>query len=264
MKIARLFIYPVKSLGGIEIQTSSVDLRGLVYDRRWVIVDERNRFMSQRENTHLALFKCKIAGAYLEIHNKDSKIQLELFPTPSKFESIQVWDDTIQCGHVSAAADTWLSQALGQPVRLFYQDAQSDRLIDPNYAANKEQTSLSDGYPILILGQASLDQLNNKLETAIDFDRFRPNIVIDTDVPHIEDTWAEIAINNMQAKGVKPCARCVMTTINQTTGDKSAEPLKTLNTYRKQGNKVLFGENFLVISGGQVSVGDHIIVKSKK
>jgi hypothetical protein len=143
---------------------------------------------------------------------------------------------------------------------------ESQRKTDVQYALTGEEiTSFSDGYPILIIGQSSLNDLNNRLENPVNINRFRPNFVFTHGEPFEEDNWHEFTVGNIRFFGVKPCARCIMTTINQETGEKKdKEPLLTLNKYRKAGNKILFGQNVLISQLGTVSVGDDVTVISRK
>lgn len=134
------------------------------------------------------------------------------------------------------------------------------RMVDTEYAKNNETTSFSDGYPFLIIGQSSLDELNSKLSEPLPINRFRPNIVFTAGEPHAEDSWQHITINGIEFFGVKTCARCVVTTINQQTAVAGNEPLKTLAAYRTVNNKVKFGMNLLHKGTGTIKVGDTITV----
>jgi uncharacterized protein YcbX len=144
------------------------------------------------------------------------------------------------------------------PCRLVYMPEDAQRKVDPNYAHGEEITSFSDGFPLLLIGQASLDDLNSRLSQPITMERFRPNIVFTGGIPYQEDEMATFDIAGIRFYGVKPCARCVITTIDILTGEKGKEPLKTLSKYRQRDNKLYFGQNCLHQSGGQIAVGDVI------
>lgn len=261
MKVSSLYIYPIKSLPGIELQSSEVDLRGLKFDRRWMLIDENNRFISQREKSGLLNFKLNLDAYNLIIeHTLDgSRITIPLnFNTSTKVK-ITIWDDTILASHVSSNIDDWFSDKLGIKCRLVFQADEDTRKIDEKYfVSGNEETSFSDGYPILIISEESLRNLNSKCPEAIEIERFRPNIVISNCQSHEEDELKSFEINSLKFVGVKPCARCIMTTINPKTQLKTAEPLKTLNTYRKIGNKIMFGQNVVVHSSGIIKIGDKL------
>ena len=262
LKISHLFIYPIKSLGGIELTSSVVEERGLQYDRRWMLIDEQNRFITQREHSQLALFRTAISSDHLEVFHLSDPLNRILIPLQydqhQRFD-VTVWDDVCPAVAVSIEADQWFSQRLHQSVRLVYMPENSRREIDPDYAFQQEITSFSDGYPILLLGQASLDDLNTKLKDPIGMDRFRPNIVFTGGEAFCEDAMQSITIGDVKMMGVKNCARCIMTTTDQQTGERSSEPLATLSTYRKRNNKIYFGQNVIPVSSGIIRVGDAIL-----
>ena len=272
LKLSEIYIYPIKSLGGIRLEKSNITTRGLENDRRFMLVDESGRFLSQREHPQLALFQTEIEGNFLLIKNKKNgntlKIDTQYSITQSFNHSIivKIWDDITEAIEVNDDASNWFTQALGISTRLVYMPEESQRKTDAQYSLTGEEiTSFSDGYPILIIGQQSLDDLNNRLENPVNINRFRPNFVFTDGNAFEEDDWHEFTIGNIQFFGVKPCSRCIMTTIDQETGEKKGkEPLLTLNRYRKAGNKILFGQNVLINQLGTVKVEDLIEVKSFK
>ncbi|WP_281636347.1 MOSC domain-containing protein [Flavobacterium marginilacus] len=269
LELSEIWVYPVKSLGGIQQQESNVTDRGLELDRRWLLVDADGRFLSQREYPELALFKPEIAGDSLRITQRvlSESIDVQLRPVFSKEEKIEVtvWEDTIEAYEVSKDSSDWFTKLLGFPVRLMYMPDDSERKLDPDYSiTGNEITSFSDAYPFLIIGQSSLDDLNGRLETKVPMNRFRPNFVFTNGEAFEEDNWREFKIGNISFVGVKPCDRCVMTTVDQEKGVVSGkDPLKTLAQYRNFGNKVLFGQNVIGLGLGIVSVGDEVKVLSK-
>ena len=269
LKLSEIYIYPIKSLGGIHLDVANITTRGLENDRRFMLIDENGRFLSQREHPQLAIFQTKIENGFLKITHKKTEqiltinLSQNLQSTPL---SVTIWDDETTAIEVSSEASLWFTQALGIPTRLVYMPEESQRKIDAQYSLTGEEiTSFSDGYPILIIGQSSLDDLNNRLENPVNINRFRPNFVFTHGEPFEEDAWHEFTIGNIRFFGVKPCARCIMTTIDQETGEKKGkEPLLTLNKYRKAANKILFGQNVLISQLGTVSVGDDVTVVSRK
>ena len=264
--ISELLIYPVKSLGGISVKSAVLTDRGFEYDRRFMLIDAHNRFVTQREFPELAFFKTAILGNQLSITDKrdGSSVAVSLIAVEGEQIGVQIWDDHCQAILLDNAIADWFSARLSQPVQLVYMPDESHRPVDPVYADNGELTSFSDGYPVLIIGEESLKGLNARLENPIPMDRFRPNIVFSGGYPHVEDTFNVFRVGGVELHAVKPCARCVMTTTDQETGQRTAEPIKTLLKYRSQHNKIYFGQNLLASNTGEVRLGDHLIVLSTK
>lgn len=269
--LSGLYVYPIKSLGGVAVSQAEVTKHGLKHDRRWMLTDAEGRFLSQREHPEMALLQVNILPEALVISHKIKSLDALTVPLPlqdtyhTQRLSVQIWDDTVEAEGVSPEADAWFSEVLGRACQLVYMPQGVERRVDAAYALNSEDiTSFSDGYPMLIIGQSSLDLLNSKLDEPLPINRFRPNLVFVGAPPHDEDHWYEFWVGIVQFFGVKPCARCVMTTIDQQTGEKNAEPLRTLNTYRKQGNKILFGQNLIPGVSGSIRVGDAVEVLSRR
>ncbi|MCD8739672.1 MOSC domain-containing protein [Mucilaginibacter roseus] len=265
LKVSALYIYPVKSLGGIQLQQAEVTDRGFKYDRRWLLVDIDNRFMTQRDFAAMALLKVAITRDNLLITytpNADT-IHIPFKPqTDDKFD-VTIWESTCPAIRVSDAADAWFSAKLNKPCKLVYMPEDTHRKVDPKYAHNDEITTFADDYPFLLIGEESLNDLNTRLAEALPMNRFRPNIVFSGGEPYAEDLFNEFSINSINFKGVKLCARCVMTTIDQETATKHKEPLKTLAGYRRKGQKIMFGQNLLHNGTGVISVGDSLNIISQ-
>jgi hypothetical protein len=264
LEVSELFIYPIKSLGGISVKSAKTTDRGFQFDRRWMLVDSDNRFLSQREFPEMALLQAQLTGEGLLVQHKVKTTEVVHIPMSAEIEqpvTVQVWSDKCRASHVDPHLDEWFSEMLSRQCRLVYMPDSSKRRVDGRYASNKEITSLSDGYPFLIIGQSSLDDLNARLQVPLPMNRFRPNIVFTGADPFQEDHMKHFSINNIQFYGVKLCARCVITTINQDTASKSQEPLKTLSSYRRKNNKIYFGQNLLHSGEGEVRVGDVITIR---
>lgn len=268
LKIIDLWIYPIKSLAGIQLGEVNVESRGLQYDRRWVLADENGVFVSQREFPEMNFLQPQINGNIMTITHKKgeySDLSFDMSEPDTAEENVTIWDDTCQAKPVDKSADLWFSNFLGKNVRLLYMDENSVRQADQRYAINQsDKVSFADGYPILMISKKSLELLNSKSEEHIPMSRFRANVIVSGESAHIEDQLRKININGLELYGVKPCARCIMTTIDIETGKKGKEPLKALSTYRKLGNKILFGENFIPMSNGKISVGQDIEVLETK
>lgn len=267
LQVSQLFIYPIKSLGGIAISSAMVLERGFAYDRRWMLIDENNCFISQRENATLALLQVELTTEGLKVyHKKNPDIQLPIPFISDNEEKINVtiWEDSCKAKLVSTIADEWFSKTLSIKCRLVYMPDDTIRYVNKNYAFNKEITSFSDDFPFLIIGQSSLADLNEKLEERLPVNRFRPNIVFTGGEPFEEDLMEHFVINSINFFAAKPCARCVITTINQDNAEKEKEPLQTLSGYRAKNNKVLFGQNLIHTGKGVISVGDSIKIIKKR
>lgn len=268
IKIKSLHIYPIKSIGSIDLKESQVTHRGLTYDRRWVLVDEQNRFVSQRENPHLALLQPELHEHQMKVVDRSqhqSPILFDLTEPDTEADEVTIWDDVVPAKPVSSKVNEWFSNFMRAPVRLMYMHEESVRQADQRYAitpANK--VSFADGYPILIVSEASMNLLNTKLISPLKVNRFRANIIVEGTEPHEEDSWREVRTAQQTLFGVKPCARCVMTTIDPETAVAGKEPLKTLSSYRQIGNKILFGENFIPKEEGVLKVGDEVTVVQRK
>ena len=256
-KISGLFIYPIKSLGGIEVESALLTDRGFQYDRRWMLIDSAGRFLTQREHPVMALLQVALEQDGLKVyHKKNAAVSIRIpFEQQGEETTVTVWDDTMPASLVGSEFDNWFSQQLGMNCRLVFMPDYSRREVDPDYARNKELTSFSDAYPLLLIGQASLEDLNSRLEDPVPMNRFRPNIVIEGWEPYEEDSIREFNIGDIQFEAVKPCARCVLTTINQDTAEQGKDPLKTLAAYRSKNNKVLFGQNLLYNGQGYLKKG---------
>jgi len=265
--LIEIWIYPIKSLGGIRVKTAKVFEKGLKFDRRWMLIDSENNFMTQRFYPKMALFKLQIQSRWFFqskfkiTYGKDS-ISLSLNHSfISKPIKAIIWDDQVEVYEVDPHYSNWFSNRLGMPCKLVSFPENNSRLVDERYQINHENVSLADAYPLLLIGEQSLADLNTRLEMAVPMNRFRPNLVFTGGVPYEEDRWRKFSVGKNKFAAVKPCARCVLTTVNQDTAEKGIEPLATLSKYRKQDNKVLFGQNLIAINHGEIHEGDEIVLE---
>lgn len=259
--IQDLYVYPIKSLAGIRLTEAKVEERGFEYDRRWMLIDEFGQFVSQRTFPLMAMLRVEIGADSLSVYHISKPSELIHIPFDEEGEEISsviVWDDEMPAQLVSTEIDDWFSDILKMKVRLVKMPLTTERKVDPRYAVNGESVSFADGMPYLLIGQKSLSNLNSRLEVPVPMNRFRPNIVFSGGEPFLEDSWKKIQIGELDFQVIKPCARCVMTTIDQETTFKGTEPLKTLASYRKVGNKILFGQNMVALSTGFIKVGDEL------
>lgn len=264
--ITQLHIYPVKSLAGIAVQEALVTERGFQHDRRWLLINENNRFLTQREFGALALLQTEITTEYLIIRHRN-KLELGMLQVPLQTNSnerftVQIWDDICDALAIGKAADAWLSEALEAKVRLVYLPDDSPRQVEPERVQMPMNVSFADAYPYLLIGETSLSDLNQRLAEPVPMNRFRPNIVFAGAAAYQEESWGDLLIGGVSFRGIKPCGRCILTTTDQDTGLRhtGGDPLKTLATYRTQGNKVLFGMNLITLGSGVIKVGEELIV----
>ena len=251
-------IYPVKSLRGYELDDSLVERIGLVDDRRLMVVDLQSKFLTQREYARMALIRPVSDSGLLSLSAPGmQELSLEVRKSGPHMR-VDIWSspevDSIYQG--DQAAD-WLSDFLKMPARLVRIADDYQRKLDPKYALTAEdRVGFADGYPILIVSQESLDDLNSRMAEPIRMDRFRPNIVVKGVQPFAEDQWKRIRIGQVEMALVKPCARCNVPNINQATAEIAREPNRTLAKYRKRDGKVFFGVNVIPITTGRLRVGD--------
>jgi uncharacterized protein YcbX len=261
LRVSAINIYPVKSLGGISVQSGYILKKGFQHDRRWMLIDDDNIFLTQRIHSKMALFRMSFAND--GFHVSFDGQQLEIPPTiEGEPVRAKIWDDEVTVQEVSAKHSEWFSKNLGIRCRLVAFPEENERHVDERYRIGDDHVSLADAYPLLIIGQSSLDDLNDRMKTPVPMNRFRPNVVFTGGEPFEEDTWSRFTIGNLSFAGVKPSKRCVLITVDQETAMKGPEPLATLSTFRKRDNGVYFGQNVIPIKTGEISIGDEIIINN--
>lgn len=266
MHIKSLHIYPVKSARGISLQTAQVKPRGLAGDRRFMLVNADGGFITQREHPKLALLCTRQIDGGIALKWPKHDWMDVAFPSPYPSQGnrmqVTVWRSSVNAAHIEGNINAALSAWLGRPVSLVFMDESAERLANPKWTPVPSQVSFADGYPILITNTASLTALNNHIINtggkALSMDRFRPNIVVDCDIPWAEDTWGSLQMGDVILDLVKPCARCVITSIDQSTGAKHKKTalaaLKNLHPSTDPKNPgVLFGWNAVPRGLGMIS-----------
>jgi uncharacterized protein len=267
LTVSGLYIYPIKSLGGIAVGSAMVTSRGLQHDRRLLLVDDNNIAITQRDFPSMALLQPELLSNGLYVHHTHQAIKPLFVPAqPAGTQNINVtvWEDSCVALLHDSSVNEWFSRVLGSTCRLVWMPEDTLRMVDDRYAHEEEIVSFADAYPLLLIGQSSLDDLNSRLQVPVSMNRFRPNIVFSGGPAFLEDRLHKFSINLIPFRGVKPCARCMVTTINQEDASQSKEPLKTLAGYRRNGNKILFGENLLPDATGIINIGDELVIKSYK
>jgi len=257
--VSELNIYPLKSAQGINLHKLDYIGRGPKLDRQWMVVNSNNHFLSQRQFPLMCLIKTQLTEneLILSAPAKDPLI-IHINSSSLKEKTVNVWKDLVIALDCGVQAANWISDYLNKDCRLVVMPSETQRFVDKDYANNKETVSFADGFPSLIISQASLDDFNSKLEKPINMAHFRPNIVIDDCPPYAEDKWQKIKINGIIFSLVKPCSRCIIPAIEPNSGNKRMDIIKALSTHRRRGNASYFGQNALHDSEGQICVGDNV------
>ena len=261
MHLSALHIHPIKSTAALSPDSAEVRPRGLAHDRRWMIVDEHDRFVTGRQNPRLVLLRVSPSDAGIELSAPGLPALFVPLPDGRARRRVVVWKDEVDAADVGDAAADWLSRFLERPLRLVHMDGIAQRPVSPKYGRPGDQVGFADAYPLLLISQASLDHLNARLEVPLPMQRFRPNLVIaGAEAPHAEDGWTRLRIGAVEFDAVKPCTRCVFTTVDVQRGefDPSGEPLRTLKTYRRSGDGITFGMNLIARGTGTLRVGDAV------
>ena len=260
-------VYPIKSSASIELSSSWVEELGLAFDRRFVVADLNGEFFTARTQPRLCLIQANLTASGMVLTAPDMPALVITYQKlTNNYVAVNVWDDSINAQQCLADINQWFSEYLQLPCQLLFYGSDSQRLVK-----NKTSpVSFADGYPLLLISQASLDDLNAHYqvsETAINMAQFRPNIVVNNCEAFAEDTWQHIRIGEVEFEIVKPCTRCIFTTINPQTGEKhqQQEPLKTLMSYRQiESGDVIFGQNLIALNQGQIKQGDQVEILKRQ
>ena len=263
MRLAEIHLHPVKSGATLAVETARLEPRGLEHDRRWLVVEPSGKFVTGRQEPRLVLLRATpvAGGIVLDAPGMPSLRVLAPEGNADRI-AVTVWGDPIDAAACEAAADAWLTRWLGRPLRLSYMDALAERAVDPEYARPGDEVGFADAFPLLVLTRGAMDALNAKLAAPLPVERFRPNLVVDGTEPHAEDGWRRIRVGAIELELVKPCVRCVFTTVDPASGrfDASGEPLATLKGYRRGARGITFGRNAIPRGIGALRVGDPVEV----
>lgn len=267
MHVSQINIFPIKSLKGIPLQEASVEDRGFQYDRRWMLVGPDNKFLTQREHPRMATISVAVTKDGLFVKRGSAELAIPLMPEVRR-AFVQIWTSHVEAFEYDDRVNRWFSEQIGTDCRLVVMPEEAKRKVDPDYAVHLEDdiVSFADGYPFLLIGEGSLEELNARLTTPLPMNRFRPNFVVKGSEPFAEDKWRAIRIGETVFHVVKPCARCVITTVDQTLGTFAGkEPLRTLATFRNVIGKVMFGQNLIAENAGAtIRVGAEVEVLEQK
>ena len=255
--VSAIYIYPVKSCRGISVTFARLDAWGLKYDRHWMVVNADGRFLTQRQLPSLALVETALESEFLRLSAPSMpELRLPMSGILGEEVDVVVWRDRCRAVDQGNEAAEWFSTHLGKTCRLVQMGERFSRPVDPDYAPQAAQVNFADGFPLLVISEASLAELNTRLPAPLPMDRFRPNLVVSGCEPFAEDEWRTVRIGEVTFHGVKLCQRCIITTIDQMTGMGGREPLITLGTYRGVKGGVVFGQNLVHAGLGEVCLGN--------
>jgi uncharacterized protein YcbX len=269
-QLQSIHVHPVKAFRGTASPEATVDPWGLAGDRRWMLIDDGGKVVTQRQQPRLALAAAELlpgGGVRLTAPGMDPLT----VPVPHTVGTVpvEIFRDKVEAALAEDdAAHAWCSAYLGVDTRLVYMaDPATSRPVDPDYALPGETVSFADGYPLLLTTAASLDALNYLIaqgahahEGPLPMNRFRPNVVVSGTAAWAEDDWSRIAIGEVTFRVPKTCGRCVVTTTDQATAERGREPLLTLGRHRRLGGKLVFGQNLVPLSRGTIRVGDPVTI----
>lgn len=260
LRLSALYRYPLKSGKAEPLQHIGLDKLGLAGDRRWMLVDEASgRFLTQRAVAKMSQLSAlwNSAGGLSLSAPGHTPLEIALPGRDAELRGVTIWRDTLRVPDAGDQAAAWVSDFIGKPTRLVHIPLERARYTEAGYGQEGDQVAFADGYPLLLIGQASLDDLSARVGRPMEMLRFRPNLVIEGGDAFAEDGWKRLRIGDVELRVVKPCSRCILTTIDPRTGERSAdrEPFVTLEAYRKTENGAMFGQNLVNDGVGRLEVG---------
>lgn len=260
MTLSGIYRYPIKSARGHALKSATMERFGLAGDRRWMLVDSTGKFVSQRSLPTLALLDVEPLEQGLRLSFQGHAIDVAA-PDPRGERVIaRVWDDTVAALVCERTVNDWLSQQFDEALRLVYYPDDARRGVEPGFAPTPEFVGFADGFPLLVISQAALDALNERLPQAVPMDRFRPNLVVSGTAPHAEDQWRKIRIGSAELSLAKPCSRCAIPSINQASAERDPYINRELASYRRRDGEIYFGMNAIAKAGAVFKLGDPVDV----
>lgn len=261
--VSSLFVYPIKSARGISVFSLEVDRRGPVFDRRYMVVDDRGKFLTQRENPRLSTLSPRLVAETLVV-NAPEMPDFELPPPSAERVEVEVWGFRCLAEDLGDATARWFTDALEQSCRVVRFSDAVHRAVSKRHTDLDAEVAFADGYPLLVISLESLSELNRRLEVPLPMSRFRPNVVVRDCQPFEEDEWQTVVAPELVFDLVKPCERCKITTLNPDTLEYGKEPLATLAKFRRSKGGVSFGQNAVPHGPGRLRVGDVLRVESRR
>ncbi len=245
MRLQQIVRYPIKSCRGTDVPRARVGARGLEHDRRWMVVDAAGRFVTQRTAPRLAQVDVALEGDRLRVsHPTQADLVLPALLHDGPRAAVEVWGSPVEAC-VDREGSAWMSALLGDPLRLVCMPDDAKRPVDPAYGRDGDIVSFADGFPLLLTSESSLDDLSRRAGMPLEMSRFRPNLVVAGAPAWAEDGWPELEVGPLRFRAPKPCARCVITTLDPRTGEAGKEPLRTLASFRRREGGVMFGINLV-------------------
>jgi MOSC domain-containing protein len=255
VRLEEIWVYPVKGAAGIRVPEWKVGPLGLVHDRRWMLVDPEGKFRSQRSDPVLCRVVPSFSDGGIRLQAPGMpELTLPLVGEAGAYARVRIWADDIDVRVPSDAGTRWFTELIGAPSTLVFLPESDARSCDPRRAPGS-LVGLADAFPFLLTSVESLADLNERLERPVPMNRFRPNLVVAAGEPYAEDGWTDLRVGDVRFRAVKPCARCVVTTVDQATARTSPEPLRTLARYRKGAAGVIFGQNLVHLDQGTIHAG---------
>jgi MOSC domain-containing protein len=265
IRLTGINLYPIKSARGIPLQEWEVDDFGLRHDRRFMLVDRSGDFITQRDQPRMALIVPELTDGKLRVNAPGMPpLEVALEPQPTVVTRVNVWDDYCDASWLGETPARWFSDFLGTACSLVHMPRESRRPTNPAYDTTGSRVSFADAFPFLIISEESLADLNTRMGNPLPMNRFRPNLTLSGAGPYREDRWTRITVGSLTLNVVKPCFRCVITTTDQLTAERGAEPLRTLARYRIDGGKVWFGQNAVHLDQGRLRIGDEVVIRQER
>lgn len=268
-EVSQIFVYPIKSCRGIAVSHAEVQARGLAHDRRYMLVDANGRFLTQRQHGRMALIYVSFGDDGFVVEAPGMRpcfIPERLAPGDSAGSTaceVKVWKDTVEATLADADTNVWFSAYMGFACGLVYLADTQHRPVLHESAGFDDEVSFADGAPLMLLSEASLMDLNERLKNPVTINQFRPNLVVTADAAYAEDTWRHVEIDKARFDVAWPCSRCILTTIDPATGerDPEGEPMNALKRYRFHDRAVFFGQNLLPRATGRIAVGSALSIQ---
>ncbi|MCT7356653.1 MOSC domain-containing protein [Streptomyces sp. 15-116A] len=268
-RLHSIHVHPVKAFRSLSLPEVAVEPWGPAGDRRWMLIDDGGKVVTQRQQPRLALAAAEpLPGGGVLLSAPGMEPLAVPAPRPGGTIRVEIFNDKVEAAPAEdPAVHAWCSAYLGIDVRLVHlDDPATRRPVDPEFALPGETVTFADGFPLLLTSTASLDALNSLIaegdhaaEGPLPMSRFRPNVVVDGTAAWAEDGWSRVTIGEVAFRVAKPCGRCVVTTTDQSTAERGKEPLHSLGRHRRLGGKLVFGQNLVPLSPGTIRVGDPVV-----
>lgn len=259
LDLSAIYCYPLKSARGCSLAAARVDGFGISGDRRWMLIDNAGKFCSQRSLPRMALLEALSIDRGLRLTFAGDSIEVDTPGLAQECVPATIWGHTMSARCADVTVNIWLKEHLGEDLRLVFCPPDADRKVDASYLSNPgrdRRLGFADEFPLLVISQASLDDLNTRLPEPVQMDRFRPNLVIGGTMPYAEDGWRQLRVGSTVLSILKPCARCAVPSVNQQTAERDRSINSVLASYRRREAAIYFGMNAVIIDGEGFTVGD--------